>query len=91
MTPSSGLNSIASCGVEPLFDTRFSRRILNEDMEYETFELEDYAFRKWREFAGERANPPRRFVKAQGWPTPIRGARAKDFMSVLATTMTRLC
>ncbi|MBN1346297.1 MAG: hypothetical protein JXQ73_26655 [Phycisphaerae bacterium] len=28
-------------------------------------------------------------VKAQGWPTPIRGARAKDFMSVLATTMTR--
>jgi len=53
-----------SSGVEPLFDTRFSRRILNRDGAYETFELEDYAFRQWRTIAGEPENLPHQFVRA---------------------------
>jgi len=53
-----------SSGVEPLFDTRFSRRVLNHAGEYETFDLEDYAFRQWRAGVGETESPPPQFVRA---------------------------
>lgn len=53
-----------SSGVEPLFDTCFSRRVLNKDGVYETFELRDYAFRQWRAMSGEPGDLPRQFVRA---------------------------
>jgi ribonucleoside-diphosphate reductase alpha chain len=53
-----------SSGVEPLFDTVFSRKVLNRDGAYETFELEDYAFRQWRAMAGAAEIPPPQFVRA---------------------------
>lgn len=53
-----------SSGVEPLFDTRFSRRVLDKGGAYETFELEDYAFRQWLASAGASEKPPHQFVKA---------------------------
>jgi len=53
-----------SSGVEPLFDTRFSRRVLDKSGEYETFELEDYAFRQWQWLTGGAGTLPAQFVNA---------------------------
>ena len=37
-----------SSGIEPVFDFRHSRKVLNQAGEYQRFDLEDYAFRLWR-------------------------------------------
>lgn len=53
-----------SSGIEPIFDLRARRRVLNADGSHSTYELEDYAHRLWRErFGGE---PPAQFVTALG-------------------------
>ncbi len=38
-----------SSGIEPVFDFRYRRRMLNREGNYETFEVEDYAFRQWQQ------------------------------------------
>jgi ribonucleoside-diphosphate reductase alpha chain len=53
-----------SSGVEPVFDFRFSRKVLNRNGEYDRFDLEDYAFRCWRKDAGESRDLPDQFVHA---------------------------
>jgi ribonucleoside-diphosphate reductase alpha chain len=54
-----------SSGVEPVFDFRHSRRLLDIDGSYRRFDVEDYAHARWRGFAGGRAGRlPRAFVGA---------------------------
>ncbi len=54
-----------SSGVEPVFDSRFNRKVLNREGVYDSFELEDYAFQRWREHAGGSHNLPDQFVHAR--------------------------
>jgi ribonucleoside-diphosphate reductase alpha chain len=60
-------NNISS-GVEPVFDFRFSRKVLNRDGVYKRFDLEDFAFRCWRKQAGEPRDLPDQFVHAHAIP-----------------------
>ncbi|MCK5480114.1 MAG: ribonucleoside-diphosphate reductase, adenosylcobalamin-dependent, partial [Gammaproteobacteria bacterium] len=60
-------NNVSS-GIEPVFDFRFSRKVLNREGEYERFDLEDYALRAWREQGGDTANLPAEFVDACSLP-----------------------
>ncbi len=54
-----------SSGVEPVFDFRHSRRLLDIDGSYRPFDVEDYAHARWRELSGESGGPlPRAFVNA---------------------------
>ncbi|OGI46579.1 MAG: ribonucleoside-diphosphate reductase, adenosylcobalamin-dependent [Candidatus Muproteobacteria bacterium RIFCSPHIGHO2_01_FULL_65_16] len=55
-------NNISS-GLEPVYDFRYSRRVLERSGAYSEYELTDYAFRLWRELHGDRP-PPRTFVNA---------------------------
>ena len=57
-----------SSGVEPVFDFRFSRKVLNRKGVYDRFDLEDYAFRRWRKQAGESRDLPDQFVHARALP-----------------------
>jgi ribonucleoside-diphosphate reductase alpha chain len=57
-----------SSGVEPVFDFRFSRKVLNRKGVYDRFDLEDYAFRCWRKQAGESRDLPDQFVHARALP-----------------------
>ncbi|MEN8108186.1 MAG: adenosylcobalamin-dependent ribonucleoside-diphosphate reductase [Pseudomonadota bacterium] len=57
-------NNVSS-GIEPVFDFRFSRKVLNRDGEYVRFDLEDYAFRAWRQQGGDTADLPAEFVNAR--------------------------
>jgi ribonucleoside-diphosphate reductase alpha chain len=41
-----------SSGIEPVFDFRHRRKVLNRNGEHETFELEDYALQRYREQGG---------------------------------------
>ena len=54
-----------SSGVEPVFDLRFSRKLLNTEGVYDNFELEDYAFRLWRNHASGSQELPEQFVHAR--------------------------
>ncbi|MGD2130737.1 MAG: adenosylcobalamin-dependent ribonucleoside-diphosphate reductase [Lysobacterales bacterium] len=54
-----------SSGVEPIFDYRQERKVLDRDGRYRTFRLEDYAWRKWREHGSDSAEPPPAFVRAR--------------------------
>lgn len=60
-------NNVSS-GIEPVFDFRFSRKVLNQAGEYERFDLEDYALRAWREQGGDITNLPAEFVDARSIP-----------------------
>jgi ribonucleoside-diphosphate reductase alpha chain len=60
-------NNISS-GIEPVFGFRHSRKVLNQAGEYERFDLEDYAFRLWREQGYETTNLPAEFVNACSLP-----------------------
>jgi ribonucleoside-diphosphate reductase alpha chain len=60
-------NNVSS-GIEPVFDFRFSRKVLNQAGAYERFDLEDYALRVWREQGGDTADLPAEFVDARSLP-----------------------
>ena len=53
-----------SSGVEPVFDFRFRRKILNRQGTHDTFDLEDYAVRLWRERHAGATELPDYFVRA---------------------------
>ena len=57
-----------SSGIEPVFDFRHSRKVLNQAGEYQRFDLEDYAFRLWREQGNETTDLPAGFVDACSLP-----------------------
>ena len=57
-------NNVSS-GVEPVFDFRFSRKVLNQAGEYERFDLEDHAFRTWRERGNDKEDLPAEFINAR--------------------------
>jgi ribonucleoside-diphosphate reductase alpha chain len=60
-------NNVSS-GIEPVFDFRFSRKVLNQSGAYERFDLEDYALRAWREQGGDTTDLPAEFVDARSLP-----------------------
>jgi len=53
-----------SSGIEPVFDFRHSRKVLNREGVYERFVLEDYASRLWRERGGGVKALPAEFIAA---------------------------
>jgi ribonucleoside-diphosphate reductase alpha chain len=57
-------NNVSS-GIEPVFDFRHSRKVLNREGEYERFDLEDHAFRVWRERGNDTTNLPAKFIDAR--------------------------
>jgi ribonucleoside-diphosphate reductase alpha chain len=56
-------NNISS-GLEPVYASRYERKVLNEDSATSTFELADYAWRLWRERKGSSAPLPPAFLDA---------------------------
>jgi len=60
-------NNVSS-GIEPVFDFRLSRRVLDREGNYRRFELEDFAMRVWREQGGDAARLPPEFVDARTIP-----------------------
>lgn len=56
-------NNVSS-GIEPVFGFRHSRRILNLDGSYRSFDVEDYAHALWRRSMGDEAPLPGAFVGA---------------------------
>jgi ribonucleoside-diphosphate reductase alpha chain len=57
-------NNVSS-GIEPVFDFRVSRKVLNREGEYERFDLEDYALRVWGEQGNDKSDLPDEFVDAR--------------------------
>jgi ribonucleoside-diphosphate reductase alpha chain len=55
-------NNVSS-GIEPVYDFCHARRVLELDGQYHSYELTDYAFRRWRAQHGAAALP-RAFVRA---------------------------
>jgi ribonucleoside-diphosphate reductase alpha chain len=53
-----------SSGLEPAFDFRFRRRVLELDGTRTEYEVEDYAHRLWRHHAGDAAGLPEAFLRA---------------------------
>jgi ribonucleoside-diphosphate reductase alpha chain len=60
-------NNVSS-GIEPVFDFRVTRKVLNREGEYERFDLEDYALRAWRERGNDTVDLPADFVDARSLP-----------------------
>ncbi len=60
-------NNVSS-GIEPVFDFRLSRKVLDRQGRYESFQLEDYAWRAWLEQGGEGADLPPEFAAARAIP-----------------------
>ncbi|MDT8399616.1 MAG: adenosylcobalamin-dependent ribonucleoside-diphosphate reductase [Pseudomonadales bacterium] len=54
-----------SSGIEAVFAFTMTRRILDRQGNYQLFELEDHAYRQWREAAGDAAQLPAQFITAQ--------------------------
>ncbi len=57
-------NNVSS-GVEPIFDSDFSRRVLEFDGSYSEYPVEDYAVALWRRSRGEASSLPPAFVDAR--------------------------
>jgi ribonucleoside-diphosphate reductase alpha chain len=53
-----------SSGIEPAFAFKQTRSILNDQGDYEQFEIQDYAFRLWEQTAAKGAPLPDCFVSA---------------------------
>ncbi|UCC56808.1 MAG: adenosylcobalamin-dependent ribonucleoside-diphosphate reductase [Gammaproteobacteria bacterium] len=60
-------NNVSS-GIEPVFDFRVSRKVLNREGNYERFNLEDYALRVWGEQGNDKMDLPPEFVDARSIP-----------------------
>jgi ribonucleoside-diphosphate reductase alpha chain len=60
-------NNVSS-GLEPVFAFRYDRKVLNQDGTTCTFELTDYAWRRWRELRGASMPLPPAFVHAHEIP-----------------------
>ncbi len=60
-------NNVSS-GIEPVFDFRHTRQVLDRDGNYQAFELEDYAFRSWVESGRDPAQLPGEFIDARTLP-----------------------
>ena len=60
-------NNVSS-GLEPVFASRYERRVLNDEGTTCTFELTDYAWRLWRELQGALTPLPPAFVHAHEIP-----------------------
>jgi len=60
-----------SSGVEPVFDFQFSRKILNRKGVYHSYDLEDYAFRRWQKLADGSRDLPDQFVRAHALPPTV--------------------
>lgn len=54
-----------SSGIEPVFDLRLRRRVLQPDGSYQELILEDYAYQLWREVVAADATPGEVFVTSQ--------------------------
>lgn len=53
-----------SSGLEPIFDLRYQRQIRLPDGQHQTVELDDYAYRLFRNLNGESAPLPPAFIRA---------------------------
>jgi ribonucleoside-diphosphate reductase alpha chain len=60
-------NNVSS-GLEPVFAFRYDRKVLNQDGTTCTFELTDYAWRRWRDLRGASMPLPPAFVHAHEIP-----------------------
>jgi ribonucleoside-diphosphate reductase alpha chain len=56
-------NNVSS-GIEPVFDFRHARRLLDTDGSYRRFDVEDYAHAQWRGLGRDARHLPREFVGA---------------------------
>lgn len=56
-------NNVSS-GIEPVFDFRHARRLLDTDGSYRRFDVEDYAHAQWRGLGRDAHHLPREFVGA---------------------------
>ena len=57
-------NNVSS-GIEPVFDFRHTRQILDRDGNYQAFDLEDFAYRTWCESGRNPQQLPDEFVDAR--------------------------
>lgn len=53
-----------SSGIEPVFDFRHTRRLLDTDGSYRVFDVEDRAHALWRRLGGEAGSLPPAFINA---------------------------
>jgi len=60
-------NNISS-GIEPVFGMRYSRKVLDRAGEYRHFDIEDYAWREYRDAGGDVQALPAAFVTARELP-----------------------
>ncbi|MDJ0832266.1 MAG: adenosylcobalamin-dependent ribonucleoside-diphosphate reductase [Gammaproteobacteria bacterium] len=60
-------NNVSS-GIEPVFDFRHRRQVLDHEGNYQAFELEDYAYRAWCDAGGDPLQLPQAFVDARSLP-----------------------
>ncbi|MFQ5993760.1 MAG: adenosylcobalamin-dependent ribonucleoside-diphosphate reductase [Acidiferrobacterales bacterium] len=58
-------NNISS-GIEPVYDFSYSRRVLEAEGGYATYNLHDYAYSQWRENNDANQSLPDQFVDARG-------------------------
>ena len=57
-------NNVSS-GLEPVFDLHYTRRVLTSKGRHEEIELENFAWRMWRELKGRKALLPNTFVTSR--------------------------
>lgn len=69
IAPSGTISLLAgnvSSGIEPVFDFRYQRRVLNPSGDYEIFDVTDYAYRHWHALANQPL--PACFIEARSLP-----------------------
>lgn len=80
-----------SSGIEPVFSFRAERRVLQPDGSFDTYEVLDYAYKRYRETFGAHAALPDYFVDAQSLPASahlaIQAAAQKYVDSSISKTV----